>query len=86
MIKLAILGSENSHAWGFSSVFAPKDGKKMFEDVELIGMHLNPETEDAEHNGGHYGLAADGKLTEADFAQAELFGKHVANVVKRVTA
>ena len=32
------------------------------------------------------GLAADGKLTEADFAQAELFGKHVANVVKRVTA
>ena len=46
MIKLAILGSENSHAWGFSSVFAPKDGKKMFEDVELIGMHLNPETED----------------------------------------
>ena len=31
-------------------------------------------------------VAADGKLTEADFAQAELFGKHVANVVKRVTA
>lgn len=46
MIKLAILGSENSHAWGFSSALAPKDGEKMFPDVELIGMHLNPETDD----------------------------------------
>jgi NAD(P)H dehydrogenase (quinone) len=52
----------------------------------VVGDPINPETEDAEHNGGHYGLAADGKLTDADFAQAELFGKHVANVVKRVVA
>ncbi len=38
MIKLAILGSENSHCCCFASVLAPLDGKKMFEDVELIGV------------------------------------------------
>ncbi len=52
----------------------------------VVGDPINPATEDTEHNGGHYGLAADGKLTEGDIAQAELFGKHVANVVKRVAA
>lgn len=42
MIKLAILGSENSHCWNFASVLAPLDGKKMFEDVELIGVFGEP--------------------------------------------
>lgn len=39
MIKLAILGIENSHAKGFASVVAPKEGKKLFDDVELIGVY-----------------------------------------------
>ncbi len=39
MIKIAILGIENSHAWHFASAFAPKDGKKLFPDFELIGFY-----------------------------------------------
>lgn len=42
MIKLAILGSENSHCCNFASVLAPKDGKKIFEDIELIGVYGDP--------------------------------------------
>lgn len=38
MIKLAILGCENSHCANFASVLAPKDGNKKFEDFELIGV------------------------------------------------
>lgn len=43
MIKLAILGSENSHCSHFASVLAPKDGNKFFEDVELIGVYGDPD-------------------------------------------
>jgi len=50
----------------------------------VVGDPINPAHEDAEHNGGHYGLAADGKLCDADFNQAELFGEHIANVVKKI--
>lgn len=39
MIKLAILGTENSHSWYFSEILAPKDGKRRFADVELIGVY-----------------------------------------------
>ncbi len=42
MIKLAILGIENSHAHHFSSVLASKDGEKLFDDVELIGVYGDP--------------------------------------------
>ena len=42
MIKLAILGIENSHSRGFASVVAPKKGKKLFKDVELIGVYGDP--------------------------------------------
>ncbi|MBQ4110722.1 MAG: Gfo/Idh/MocA family oxidoreductase [Clostridia bacterium] len=42
MIKLAILGCENSHSWDFARVFAPKDGNKIFEDVELLGVFGEP--------------------------------------------
>ena len=42
MIKLAILGCENSHCANFASVLAPKDGNKRFEDVELIGVFGEP--------------------------------------------
>lgn len=41
MIKLAILGAENSHAWGFAPVLAPKDGEKKFPDVELLGVYAD---------------------------------------------
>lgn len=42
MIKLAILGIENSHAKCFASVLAPKKGRKLFKDVELIGVYGDP--------------------------------------------
>ena len=45
MIKLAILGIENSHSGCFASVLAPKNGKKIFEDVELIGVYGDPNEE-----------------------------------------
>ncbi len=39
MIKIAILGIENSHAWHFASALAPKEGEKLFPDFELIGFY-----------------------------------------------
>lgn len=39
MIKLAVLGCENSHCLAFCETLAPKDGKKLFSDVELIGIY-----------------------------------------------
>lgn len=45
MIKLAILGIENSHSGCFASVLAPKNEKKIFEDVELIGVYGDPNEE-----------------------------------------
>lgn len=42
MKKIAILGSENSHCMLFASTFAPKDGKKLFEDIELLGVYGDP--------------------------------------------
>lgn len=38
MYKIAIIGSENSHALHFASVLAPKNGEKRFPDIELIGV------------------------------------------------
>ncbi|MBQ2726603.1 MAG: Gfo/Idh/MocA family oxidoreductase [Clostridia bacterium] len=38
MYKIAIIGSENSHAMGFASVLAPKSGERKFPDIELIGV------------------------------------------------
>ncbi len=42
MIKLAILGVENSHSRCFASVLSPRDGEKIFNDVELIGVYGDP--------------------------------------------
>lgn len=42
MIKIAILGSENSHCKAFASALAPKDGNKRFPDVELLGVFGEP--------------------------------------------
>lgn len=49
MIKLAILGSENSHCWYFASVLAPIDGKKLYDDIELIGVYGEPGEAGVEH-------------------------------------
>lgn len=47
MIKLAILGTECSHAWYFASLLAPKDGESQYPDVELIGVYGDPSNEEA---------------------------------------
>ena len=39
MIKIAILGAENSHSSSFSKYLAPKNGEKLFPDIELIGVY-----------------------------------------------
>ena len=50
----------------------------------VVGDPISTEATNEEHNGGHYGLAADGQLTEKDLLQAEYFGKYVATVVSRI--
>ncbi len=47
MIKLAILGTENSHAWYFSSMLSPKEGEGKYPDVELIGVYGDLNNEEA---------------------------------------
>ncbi len=49
MIKIAILGIENSHAWHFASALAPKEGEKRFPDFELIGFYGENDREDVAH-------------------------------------
>lgn len=56
----------------------------LIHGMVVVGDPINPELEDTEHNGGHYGLAADGPITDDDLHQANLFGKHVAGVVKKI--
>ncbi len=51
MFKIGILGIDNSHAWNFSSVFAPKEGEKKYPDVELVGVYGDYSTE-----GGQKGM------------------------------
>lgn len=46
MKKVAILGIENSHAWNFAAELAGIDGKRKYNDVELIGFYGNLETEE----------------------------------------
>ncbi len=47
MIKLAILGTENSHAWYFSSMISPKEGEGKYPGIELIGVYGDPNDEQA---------------------------------------
>jgi len=51
----------------------------------VVGDPIDEEAKNEEHNGGHYGLATDGPITENDIRQAELFGKYVASVVKKMS-
>ena len=48
MIKIALLGIENSHAWHFASALAPKEGEKKYPDFELIGFYGEEGREDTE--------------------------------------
>lgn len=38
MYKIAIIGSENSHCGHFAAALAPKNGDKLFPELELIGV------------------------------------------------
>jgi predicted dehydrogenase len=38
MYKIAIIGSENSHCGHFAATLAPKNGEKLFPELELIGV------------------------------------------------
>ena len=46
MIKLAIIGAENTHAWQFASALNGKNNKKLFDDVELLGVYADISTQD----------------------------------------
>ena len=46
MTKLAILGIDNSHAWHFSRTLDPKIGKKYYDDIELIGVYGDYDTDE----------------------------------------
>ena len=39
MKKIAILGSENSHCWLFTSVLSPIEAEKRYPDIELVGIY-----------------------------------------------
>ena len=59
MKKIAILGSENSHCMLFASTFAPKDGKKLFEDIELLGVYGDPNEPGVAEGNWQYRLTKD---------------------------
>ena len=48
MIRVAILGTENSHAKLFAGSLAPLEGEKLFPDVELIGVYGDKNTVDGQ--------------------------------------
>ena len=47
-MKVAILGTENSHAWVFSERLLGKDGTKYFPELDLIGVYGDKNTEDGQ--------------------------------------
>lgn len=49
MLKLAILGGENSHAWSFSALIDGKDGTRIFDDIELLGVYADQSTQDGQN-------------------------------------
>ena len=67
MIKIAILGFENSHSWLFASYLAPKDGKKNFEDVELLGIYGDPNEDGFDEAKKQIGNFSDCKIYTDDY-------------------
>ena len=54
MKKIAILGIDNSHAWSFAKFLAPKEGEKVVEGFELLGVYGDYETEEGKkHQKGY---------------------------------
>lgn len=47
-MKLAILGAESLHAADFAALLAGKDGRKLFADVELVGIYADKDLADSE--------------------------------------
>ena len=47
-MKIAILGAESTHANDFAIKMAPKDGKVMLSDVELVGVYADKELADSD--------------------------------------
>ena len=46
-MKIAILGAESTHANGFASRLAGGDGRKLFPDVELVGIYADKNLPDS---------------------------------------
>lgn len=62
MKKVAILGIENSHAWSFAGSLAGFDGKKTYDDIELVGFYADLNAED-----GKIGAAELKKVTPVNY-------------------
>lgn len=58
MNKIAILGIENSHAWGFARTLAPKEGEMRHKDMKLVGLYTDLTRED-----GRVGKTEIGKVS-----------------------
>jgi NAD(P)H dehydrogenase (quinone) len=52
----------------------------------VVGDPIANSEENQEHAGGHYGLAADGQLSETDLERGINFGRYVATVVIRMAS
>lgn len=52
----------------------------------VVGDPIANSEGNEEHNGGHYGLAADGQITEMDIAHGVTFGRYVASIVAKIYA
>jgi len=45
-MKIAILGTENSHAWGFAGLLSGRKQPNPFPELELVGVYADESTED----------------------------------------
>jgi NAD(P)H dehydrogenase (quinone) len=50
----------------------------------VVGDPITNSEGNEEHSGGHYGLAADGKLNDMDLKRGVYFGRYVATIVARM--
>ena len=51
----------------------------------VVGDPIANSEGNEEHSGGHYGLAADGQLSETDIEHGVNFGRYVASVVAHMS-
>jgi NAD(P)H dehydrogenase (quinone) len=50
----------------------------------VVGDPIANSEGNEEHSGGHYGLAADGQLSDTDIKRGVYFGRYVATIVARM--